>query len=247
MARYRFAPNGGAYSDPHGILSTLSKIKETCTRDGKGWSWQAPGKGWTKRYRTTLTFLAHVAVALKRAKPGGLSRLATRVDTLNSTSVDDQARVYLVRKVQEPPKPTYPTSPVYDGMPPTATSFTVGTGVIFCGGPCKDDYANIESATILGQSVKLQKPAMDSFIAAANEVKGIKLSGSWRSCVAQTSYYNSDPNRYAPPNVTAHVRGLAIDVDTGGSQTALHTALSKRGWFQARADEPWHYSYGIKV
>ena len=124
-------------------------------------------------------------------------------------------------------------------------------GTIHYGGVCKDNYQNI----VLfhqngGQTVKLQKPAMDSFKAASVKVKGIPLTGSWRSCAYQAQLYASDSNRYASPNGTAHTRGLAIDVSTAISflkKRAIHRALTARGWHQARADEPWHYSFGVNV
>lgn len=242
MARYRWAPNGAAYGPPRGLAATVLKVRETCKRDGPDYQFKPPNDGYGSQYHTITPFLLAVTQGLRRASVLDLCKVAT--STKGPTKL---GHVYLIRKVPEEPKPTYPTTPVYDGMPSTQRAFLVGTGLIYIGGPCKDDYGNIESATILGQSVKLQKPAMDSYIAAANEVGGIKLSGSWRSCAAQTAYYNSDHNRYAPPDQTYHCRALAIDVDTNQfpeKQAQIHAALSKRGWFQARpSDEPWHWSY----
>lgn len=247
MARYRFAPNGGTYSDPARLLATIAKVRATAKRDGPDFRFKPPSDHFGRSYHTLTRFTLAVTNGLRKATINDLCKVATQCEVPNRLG-----KVYLVRKVTNPPKePFYPKVPVYDGMPQSPMSWKVGTGVIFAGGDCRDNYGNIENAVILGQGVKLQKAAMDSFIAAANEVGGIKLSGSWRSCQAQTAYYNSDHNRYAPPATTAHCRGLAIDVSTiqfPQKQAEIHAALSKRGWFQARpTDEVWHYSYGIKV
>ena len=124
-------------------------------------------------------------------------------------------------------------------------------GPIHYAGVCKDDYQNIVLwHTNGGQTVKLQRPAMDSFKEASAKVKGIPLSGSWRSCAYQAELYASDSSRYASPNGTGHTRGLAIDVSTAlpaRKLRAIHKALMARGWHQARSDEAWHYSFGVDV
>lgn len=148
--------------------------------------------------------------------------------------------------------------PVYVGQPKTARTFTVGRwGKIRCGGPCKDDYANIETYVQNSQyHVRLQEPAIRSLKAAEREIHNndlgahILTTGSWRSCDFQAQLYASDPKRYAPPDVCGHVRGLNIDVSMDQDAkklAAIHTALTKRWWFQPRNDEPWHYSFGISV
>jgi len=140
-------------------------------------------------------------------------------------------------------------------------------GVIHYGGVCKDDYANIvlyDQPPKGGSPVKLQAPAMRAFKAAQKRYakatgwsderikreggRVIALTGSWRSCAYQAQLYASDHNRYANPNVTAHCRGLAIDVSTSApNQTKIRAALKAEGWKQVRSDEPWHYSYFIEV
>lgn len=115
-------------------------------------------------------------------------------------------------------------------------------------GACKDNYTNI--ALFHGNgglTVKLQKPALDSYEEAAKKCKGIPLTGSWRSCAYQTQLYASDSHRYAAPSGTAHTRGLAIDVSTAlpaRKLRAIHRALLAGDWHQARTDEPWHWSFG---
>src|SRR3954453_6559777 len=116
--------------------------------------------------------------------------------------------------------------PVYEGMPDTERTFNVkknlrGTwGEIICGGNCRDDYDRILIYhQIPGQAfVKLQKAAVASLKAAEKDVgHKILTTGSWRSCRMQAELYNSNKSRFAPPNTTAHCRGLAIDVTTNYS------------------------------
>ena len=131
-------------------------------------------------------------------------------------------------------------------MTDTKTAF----GVVHSGGSCCDDYRNIELYHRKdGSTVKLQRPAMRSFKEAEEKVgRLIPLTGSWRSCAYQAQLYNSDHDRYAPAASSLHYRALAIDVSTSTSsllQRKIHRALMNRGWFQARDDEGWHYSFGV--
>lgn len=119
-------------------------------------------------------------------------------------------------------------------------------------GPCKDDYDNIVTdQNRIGQTVKLQRPAMDSYQAANhryraifNRRKAIRITGSWRSCADQTRLHNENPQRFAAPDTSRHCRGLAIDVDTAILTRRVVRILTKHGWNRARpTDEPWHFSY----
>lgn len=145
------------------------------------------------------------------------------------------------------------------------------TGPIRYGGPCRDDYPNMETYDQGGGNtvLTLQRPAMRAFMDAQQRYakashwtkrrreknpsgKAIKvLPGTNRTCSTQTALYNSDPNRYAKPEITGHTRGLAIDVDQSQGWLALrriHRALTAAGWTQTRPDdEPWHYSYGVTI
>src|SRR5262245_39075243 len=128
-------------------------------------------------------------------------------------------------------------------------------GPIFAGGSCEDDYPNIVLYDQGGDGlpIKLQRPAMKSFKAAEAAItrkfgrkQYIRLAGSsWRSCEFQRELWESDPKRFAHPDVTLHTRGLAIDVSQDQSwvkRRRIHTALTTRGWKQVRPDdEPWHY------
>lgn len=126
-------------------------------------------------------------------------------------------------------------------------------------GRCKDDYAIIELLHRDGMTIKLQEGAMGSYREAcrayarktwpdryhAGKVKyrPIMLTGSWRSCAYQRQLWESDPQRFAHPDVTLHPRGLAIDVATP-VPVMVHNILLNHGWHQSRpGDEPWHFSY----
>jgi hypothetical protein len=136
------------------------------------------------------------------------------------------------------------------------------TGVIFYGGPCRDDYDNIElyDQPPEGSSpIKLQAPALKAFRAAEKaygvatdrpiEDRPIKLSGSWRSCAHQKELFASDSDRFADPDITGHTRGIAIDVSTAiPNQDIIAECLADNGWTRTRPDdEPWHWSYGVTV
>jgi len=131
-------------------------------------------------------------------------------------------------------------------------------------GGCKDDFANIRtsrfyrkpSGVVLHrarvQSITMQKPALDALrVVEAHLGKEVVVTGSSRSCALQASLYKKDPKRYAPPSVGLHCQALAIDVNTvwraglTDAQEAEFVKLMKQvGFTQARADEPWHWSYG---
>jgi hypothetical protein len=135
------------------------------------------------------------------------------------------------------------------------TDYDTEHGTIHYGGPCKDDYPNIQlyqQRKADGPVVKLQGPAMRAFKAAEVRVgREIPLTGSWRSCANQAQLYASDPQRYADPAITAHTRGLAIDVSTAIGllmKMKVKRALKAEGWKQVRPDdEPWHWSFKVCV
>lgn len=150
------------------------------------------------------------------------------------------------------------------------TDYHTKYGTIHYGGFCEDDYPNItqyDQPRTGGLPIKLQAPAMRAFQEAEERVQSrrvrklhaprssknfrpIVCTGTWRSCALQAELYARDPNRYASPSGTGHTRGIAIDVSTalGSSfQRKVRRALKAVGWEQARPDEPWHYSFGVKV
>jgi hypothetical protein len=80
----------------------------------------------------------------------------------------------------------------------------------------------------------------------------IYLTGSIRSCDAAERFYamngrdGNPPNRYAPPWVSLHPHGLAIDVNTGWLSRLIRNILLNHGWKQSRPDsEPWHFSFWL--
>lgn len=91
----------------------------------------------------------------------------------------------------------------------------------------------------------------------------IEMTGSYRSYAEQAKQYASNPNRFAPPDSSAHVRGEAVDIDLGRSGVSnpvkgdptydrMRAAASATGWcFSAlersagssKMVEPWHVSF----
>lgn len=146
------------------------------------------------------------------------------------------------------------------------TTYDTPNGRIFAGGlaggPCRDDYDNIEIYDQPGlpghAPVELQRPAMKAFKEAerrwarltrpwrrGSKIRPIELiPGTTRSCAYQAELYRRDPARYAPPEVGLHPRRLAIDVRS--RSRILKRILRRLGWRQARpSDEPWHWSYWL--
>lgn len=99
MARYRFALNGGTYSEPRRLLGTMRRIREVTHRDGPDFAFKAQDKHFTRQYHTAIRFLPRVAVGLQHADIGDLCKVATK-----NAGVTDLGRVYLVRKVAKPHK-----------------------------------------------------------------------------------------------------------------------------------------------
>lgn len=133
-------------------------------------------------------------------------------------------------------------------------------GKVHFGGPCKDDYDNIQLYDQKRKGwppLKLQSPAIASLKACEErwaklttpwkKRRQIRVTGTWRSCALQSQYYASDSDRYAHPDSTLHTRGLAIDIHTGFLPSPiLFRILRNHGWNQARPDdEKWHWSYEL--
>lgn len=131
-------------------------------------------------------------------------------------------------------------------------------------GGCKDDYGNIITSVYYRkpsglirrrrrvQSITMQRPAIEALrVVEAHLGKEVVVTGSARSCAYQAALYAKDPNRYAKPSVGLHCQALAIDVNSDwraaltDREEALFVKLMHQvGFTQARADEPWHWSYG---
>ena len=108
--------------------------------------------------------------------------------------------------------------------------------------------------------VRLQGPALRAFKAAElrttpkrlkkkGKVRHILITGEgYRDYSLQEHLWRSDPNRYANPNSSMHVEGLAIDVDQGQGAFRLYQikkALLLEGWHYGVSGEPWHTSYTV--
>jgi hypothetical protein len=108
--------------------------------------------------------------------------------------------------------------------------------------------------------VTLQGPALRAFKAAEvratprrmrkkGKVLPILITGvGYRSYTLQAQLYAREPGRFANPDGSLHVEGLAVDVDM--SQSALRRARIKRalkleGWHYAVDGEPWHASFRL--
>lgn len=84
---------------------------------------------------------------------------------------------------------------------------------------------------------------------ARRRARAITTTGTWRGYDTQAALYRSDPQRYARPNVSGHVQGLAGDVRTDHPHFALAIeCLEQVGFRRVRpSDEPWHVAWGVKV
>jgi hypothetical protein len=97
----------------------------------------------------------------------------------------------------------------------------------------------------------------------------IPVTSGYRSLQSQAASHAADPNRFADPDSSLHVQGIAVDVDNtwlnalpADAQSRLRKAATRTGWGQARFkggeagcgrpasgaahdnDEPWHFSFG---
>lgn len=92
----------------------------------------------------------------------------------------------------------------------------------------------------------LQRRALLSLNDAGLPLSAI-LGGSYRSNAQQASYYARNPRRYAPPGMSLHEYGLAIDVNSGylAANPGVRDRLLAQGWYQERPDEPFHFSFGV--
>jgi len=111
------------------------------------------------------------------------------------------------------------------------------------------------------RQVVLQGPAIRAFKAAEQRItprymrrrgktRHILITGvGFRSYAYQASLYRGDSSgRYADPDGSLHVEGLAVDVDTNQSylrQAAIKKALIAEGWHYGVSGEPWHASFRL--
>ncbi len=92
--------------------------------------------------------------------------------------------------------------------------------------------------------------AMTSFMQVqAQYGQTIWLDNTYRSFQSQKDAYAKDPNRYAKPETSLHVKGLALDINgnkTNANDPLLHKAFKDHGWFNvSKSSGPLHWSYGV--
>lgn len=97
MARYRFALNGGTYSEPRRLSATIRRVREVAHRDGPDYAFKAQDKHYTRQYHTAIRFVPRVALGLVHAEMGDLCKVATK-----NGGPTLLGRVYLIRKVAKP-------------------------------------------------------------------------------------------------------------------------------------------------
>jgi hypothetical protein len=135
-----------------------------------------------------------------------------------------------------------------DGAIVAATATSTAPAATLTGG--RDWRTPPDNLTSIGQGGhRLAAPAAAALAQAERTFGGkIWVTDSYRTYAQQAAGYASDPSRFAPPQESAHVRGLAIDVHTGRlniSNPKLLQALQSAGWCQANPNhEPWHFSFG---
>ena len=147
------------------------------------------------------------------------------------------------------------------------TTYKTRYGPVYYDGSGNDHRPNIRDShppfSTRHEDAKLQRSALRAFRQAEKvlgrrlhpgkpwsrlKARAIPLTGSWRSFALQAALYAIDSHRYASPYTSGHVQGIAIDVNT----LSVHFMLIIRildalGWKQSRADEPWHWTWGVEV
>lgn len=131
-------------------------------------------------------------------------------------------------------------------------------------GGCTDDYHNIVTSRFYRKpsgvvkhrlrktQITAQRPAIKAIrVVEAHLGEEVLFTGSFRTCEYQAALYRKDPVRYAPPNVGLHCQALAFDVNTtwraglsDRKEAEFVKLMHQVGFTQARADEPWHWSFG---
>jgi len=138
----------------------------------------------------------------------------------------------------------------------TAHGISSGTSSIPSGGPTSSvDYASLPG--MYGRLVdppggpsdlRLQQGAFQSLHKLGFPMSGVG-AGSYRTNALQAQRYAEDPQRFAPPGMSLHEYGLAIDVHENYLYSPgfpqMRAKMLANGWYQERSDEPWHFSYGV--
>lgn len=124
------------------------------------------------------------------------------------------------------------------------------------GKPALPGFVYTESAG----DVVLQGPALRAFREAERratprrlrkkgKIKPIILTGvGFRDYDVQRDLWLSDPGRFAHPDGSMHVEGLAVDIHSGQSalrRYRIKKALLLVNWHYPLGREPWHASYTV--
>lgn len=136
--------------------------------------------------------------------------------------------------------------------------FQTPYGVIHVRNPGSFEVHNLQTyAQTASRQVVLQGPALRAFKAAearcaTKRKKHILITGvGYRSYQLQKALYESPENiggRYADPDGSLHVEGLAVDVDQGQGKlrlAAIKKALIAEGFHYGVSGEPWHASFRL--
>jgi len=142
---------------------------------------------------------------------------------------------------------------------PAAASFTSRAGSQSTGYAKPSNLVVVGTGTIGNLPIELAPAAAQGFRAWEAAFGGpIKCTSGWRSYAQQADGFESDPNRFADPDKSWHVKGTAVDVDLaatgasfpGAGWDRLYTAAMATGWcnprgpYSKRKDEAHHFSFG---
>lgn len=111
----------------------------------------------------------------------------------------------------------------------------------------RPELVRIQPSGMLDKDAAASKARIDARVGAA-----VPNVGAYRSYAEQAAAYASNPGRFASPDKSLHVVGLAIDVHSDWQHRSdVIAAFTSEGWHRARwgegtkNDEPWHWSYGV--
>jgi hypothetical protein len=147
-----------------------------------------------------------------------------------------------------------PFGPVrYSTIPSEARAICYGSS-IYSAAPFSKRHSVIKAQPAFVKGFREAEDRLGKRIAQANgwdpkkaKAHAIELTGiGWRDYDAQYTLWRGDSKRYAPPWVSGHVQGVAIDVSTAQPYLDLIAeVLYNCGFRRVRVDEPWHWSLGV--
>lgn len=150
---------------------------------------------------------------------------------------------------------------IHTASAPVSSSSSNGIGGN--SGSSSSDFTRVQAIanrTLTPQLVPIKPSGSLDFMAAAALDRAQKRAGfafgnvgSYRPYALQSALFHG-PNptlsdgtkRFADPNKSLHVVGLAIDIADSGNKT-IADAMSAEGWVRAREGaEQWHWSYLVR-